>query len=76
MKVQILGTGCLKCRTLAANAEAAVAELGLKAEVEKVENIHDIAAMGVALTPALVVDGHVKTTGRLLSVSQIARLLS
>lgn len=76
MKVQILGTGCLKCRTLAANAEAAVAELGLKAEVEKVEDIHDIAAMGVALTPALVVDGDVKTTGRLLSVSQIAKLLS
>lgn len=76
MKVQILGTGCLKCRTLAANAEAAVAELGLKAEVEKVEDIHDIAAMGVALTPALVVDGVVKTTGRLLSVSQIAQLLS
>ena len=76
MKVQILGTGCLKCRTLAANAEAAVAELGLKAEVEKVENIHDIAAMGVALTPALAVDGVVKSTGRLLSVSQIANLLS
>jgi len=76
MKVQILGTGCLNCRTLAANAEAAVAELGLKAEVEKVEDIHDIAAMGVALTPALVVDGDVKTTGRLLSVSQIAKLLS
>ena len=76
MKVQILGTGCLKCRTLAANAEAAVAELGLKAEVEKVEDIHDIAAMGVALTPALAVDGVVKTTGRLLSVSQIAKLLS
>ena len=76
MKVQILGTGCLKCRTLAANAEAAVAELGLNADVEKVEDIHDIAAMGVALTPALAVDGVVKTTGRLLSVSQIAKLLS
>ena len=76
MKVQILGTGCPKCRTLAANAEAAVQQLGLAAEIEKVEDIHDIAAMGVALTPALAVDGVVKTTGRLLSVSQIAKLLS
>jgi small redox-active disulfide protein 2 len=76
MKVQILGTGCPKCRTLAANAEAAVAELGLSAHVEKVEDIRDIAAMGVALTPALAVDGVVKSSGRLLSVSQIAKLLS
>ena len=76
MKVQILGTGCLKCRTLAANAEAAIQELGLNAEIEKIEDIHDIAAMGVALTPALAVDGVVKSSGRLLSVSQISKLLS
>lgn len=76
MKVQILGTGCQKCRTLAANAEAAVQELGLNAQIEKVEDIHDIAAMGVALTPALAVDGVVKSSGRLLSVSQISKLLS
>jgi len=76
MKIQILGTGCPKCRTLAANAEAAVQELGLRAEIEKVEDIRDIAAMGVALTPALVVDGEVKSSGRLLSASQISKLLS
>jgi small redox-active disulfide protein 2 len=76
MKVQILGTGCQKCRTLTANAEAAVQELGLNAQIEKIEDIQDIAAMGVALTPALAVDGVVKSSGRLLSVSQISKLLS
>jgi small redox-active disulfide protein 2 len=57
MKIQILGTGCSRCKTLAANAEAAVKSLGIKAVVEKVDNITDIMKFGVMTTPALVVDG-------------------
>jgi small redox-active disulfide protein 2 len=76
MKVQILGTGCKKCRTLAANAQEAIDRLGLDAEIEKVEEIRDIARMGVAMTPALAVDGDVKSVGRLLSATQIEKLLS
>ena len=76
MKVQILGTGCAKCKALTTNAEKAIAELGLSAEVEKVEKIKDIARMGVAMTPALAIDGQVKSTGHLLSVEQVKRLLT
>jgi small redox-active disulfide protein 2 len=63
MKVQILGTGCAKCRALTANAEKAIAELGIDAEIEKVENIADIARMGVLMTPALAIDGQIKSVG-------------
>lgn len=75
MKVQILGTGCPKCRALTANAEQAIAELGLSAEVEKVERIADIARMGVVMTPALAVDGEVRSSGHLLSVHQVKEIL-
>lgn len=74
MKVQILGTGCPKCRALAANAEKAITELGVDAEVEKVETIAEIARMGVVTTPALAVDGEVKSTG-VQSVGKIREIL-
>ncbi len=76
MKVQILGTGCPKCKALTANAEKAISEMGLTAEIEKVEKIKDIARMGVAMTPALAVDGDVRSSGHLLSVEQVKRLLA
>lgn len=63
MKVQILGTGCAKCRALTANAEKAIAELGISAEIEKVEKIADIARMGAMMTPALAIDGQIRTIG-------------
>jgi small redox-active disulfide protein 2 len=66
MKVQVLGTGCSMCRALTANAEQAIQELGLAVEVEKVEGIADIARMGVLMTPALAVDGQVRSSGHLL----------
>jgi small redox-active disulfide protein 2 len=75
MKVQILGTGCAKCRALTANAEKAIAELGLDAQIEKVEKIADIARMGVMMTPALAIDGRVVATGQLLPPSRIRELL-
>jgi small redox-active disulfide protein 2 len=71
IKVQILGTGCPKCKALARNAEEAIRELGLDAEIEKVEQIKDIMAMGVMMTPALAVDGTVKASGRVLTVEQV-----
>jgi small redox-active disulfide protein 2 len=75
MKVQILGTGCTKCRMLMANAEKAIAELGLDAQVEKVEKIADIARMGVMMTPGLALDGQVVSTGQVLPVPKIRELL-
>jgi small redox-active disulfide protein 2 len=74
-KIQILGIGCSKCKTLMANAEAAVKSLGIAATVEKVETIQDIMKFGVMTTPALVVDGQVKSAGKVLSAEEIGRLL-
>jgi small redox-active disulfide protein 2 len=73
--IQILGTGCPKCKTLTANAEAAVKALGVEAQIAKVEKIQDILKFGVMVTPALVVDGQVKSTGKVLSVEDIKKLL-
>lgn len=74
--VQILGTGCAKCKTLAAHAEAAIQSLGLEARIEKVEKIADILKFGIMTTPGLAVDGRVKSAGRVLSVEEIKRMLS
>jgi small redox-active disulfide protein 2 len=75
MKIQVLGTGCAKCKQLTANAERAVAELGLAASVEKVEDLREIMAFGVMTTPALAVDGVVKAAGKVLSPEAIKELL-
>ena len=74
-KIQVLGTGCPKCKTLTANAEAAVKALGIDAKVEKVEKIQDILKFGVMVTPALVVDGKVRSAGKLLSAEDIKKML-
>ncbi len=74
-KVQILGTGCPKCKLLFANAEEAVKALGVEATVEKVEKITDIMAFGVMTTPALAVDGQVKSAGKVLSAEDIKGFL-
>lgn len=75
-KIQILGTGCPKCKLMAANAEAAVRQLGLEVQVEKVERIPDIMKFGVMTTPALVVDGVVKSAGRVLAPEDIKKHLA
>ena len=74
-KIQILGTGCPKCKTLYANAEAAVKAAGVEAEISKVEKIADIMKFGVMVTPALVVDGQVKSAGKVLSSDDIQKHL-
>ena len=76
MKIQILGSGCPKCKTLATNAEKAIQELGIAVEIEKVTDIKEIMAFGVMQTPALALDGVVKSSGRLLSPEQIKKLVS
>jgi small redox-active disulfide protein 2 len=75
VKIQILGTGCPKCAALAENAEAAAKEMGLDFELVKVTDVNEIVAFGVMMTPALAVDGEVKSSGKLLSVEDIKKLL-
>lgn len=74
MKVQILGTGCPKCKLLEEHARQAVAELGLDAEIVKVSDTDDIMEMGVMMTPALAVDGDVKSVGKVLTKDQVAAI--
>ncbi|GAG15677.1 unnamed protein product [marine sediment metagenome] len=76
MLIQILGTGCPKCQKLMANVEEAVKRTGVEAEIEKVTQVADIAKFGVAFTPALVIDGEVKASGRIPSAEEIAAWLS
>lgn len=75
MKIQILGTGCAKCIKLTHNAEEAVKQAGMDAEVEKVTELNKIMDYGVMMTPGLVVDGQVKSVGKVLSVDEIKKLL-
>ena len=75
MTVQILGTGCAKCKKLYEAAAQAVADSGVDAELTKIEDIQQMVAMGVMSTPALAIDGQVKSAGRLLSPTEIAKLL-
>ena len=73
MKVQILGIGCPKCRKLEANAKKAIEELGIDAEVEKVQDIKEITKFGVLMTPALAIDGKVKCSGEIASPKKIKK---
>lgn len=75
MKVQILGTGCPKCRLLEQHAKEAIQELGLQAEVEKVTDIDAIMEMGVMMTPALVVENSVVSVGKVLTKDQVIAFL-
>ncbi len=75
MKIQVLGPGCARCVTLHENVLKVVQELGLPCEVEKVTDMQQILATGVMSTPALVVDGQVKSAGRVLTPNQIKPLL-
>ena len=76
MKLQVLGTGCPKCKQLAANAEEAARQAGVACEIEKVTDIKRIVAFGVMMTPALAVDGQVKVAGRVPSVDEIKTLIA
>ena len=75
-KLQILGTGCPKCKKLAENAETAAKALGIEYTLEKVTDINEIMKFGVMMTPALAVDGVVKVVGKVPSPEEIKRMLS
>ena len=75
MKIQILGTGCPKCKQLAENAEKAALEVGIKFEIEKITDINKIMEFGVMMTPALAIDGTVKSVGKVLAPEEIKKML-
>ncbi len=75
MKIEVLGTGCAKCKNLYENAKNAIEESGKSAELVKVEDLPSIMKYGVMSTPALVIDGQVKFSGKVASVAEIKRLL-
>ncbi len=72
-KIQILGTGCPKCKKLAEHAEEAAKSLGIEYEIEKVTEIQKILEFGVMSTPSLVIDGKVKAVGKVLSAEEIKK---
>ncbi len=74
-KIQILGTGCPKCKALAQNAEIAAKELGIEHQIEKITEITEIMKFGVMMTPALAVDGQVKIVGKVSSPQEIKNIL-
>ncbi|MEN8303091.1 MAG: thioredoxin family protein [Campylobacterota bacterium] len=76
MKIEILGTGCKKCTTLAEVAKEAVAKKGGFHSVEKVEDLQKIMDYGVISTPGLVIDGKVVSSGKLLTVDEVLALMS
>ena len=74
-KLQILGTGCPKCNDLAAKTEEAAKELGIEYELVKVSDINDIISFGVMMTPALAVNGEVKSTGKVPGIDEIKEMI-
>ena len=74
--IQILGTGCPKCKKLAQNAETAANEMGIEYELEKVTDINEIMKFGVMFTPALAINGEVKVAGKVVSTEDIKDMLA
>jgi small redox-active disulfide protein 2 len=75
MEIKILGPGCPKCEQLAKNTQDAIKDAGLNVEVTKVKDMKTIASYGVMMTPALVVDGEVKSVGKVLKPDQIKKFI-
>jgi small redox-active disulfide protein 2 len=75
VKIEVLGTGCAKCKSLTKNVEKAVFELGIQADIVKVDNIQEIMDRSVMMTPALYIDGKSVMTGKTATVEEIKRML-
>ena len=75
MKIEVLGTGCAKCRATEKVVRKAVEELGIQAEVVKVEDLQEIIDRGVMMTPAVIVDGEVKIVGHTPTVDEIKKII-
>ena len=76
MRIQVLGTGCPKCNKTYENVRQAVAEAGVEAEIEKVEDLKSIMDFNVMMTPAVAIDGDVRVSGKVPSVEEIKGLIS
>ena len=76
MRIQVLGTGCPKCKKLAESVEQAAKELGIVYELEKVSDISRIIEFGVMMTPALAIDGKVKVVGKVPTVEELKKIIS
>ncbi len=74
-KIQILGTGCPKCKKLTEAAEFAAKELGIDYEIEKITDVNRIISFGAMMTPALAIDGVVKAAGKVLTPQEVKLLL-
>lgn len=75
MVIKVLGSGCSNCKKLEANAREAIKQLGVDAEVEKIEDMREIMRYGVIRTPALVIDEVIKSYGKVLKVDEIKKLI-
>ena len=75
MKIQVLGPGCAKCTRLMETAEAAAKELGVDYQLEKISDVNQIMSFGVIMTPGLVVDGEVKSVGKVPSLDEMKKML-
>ena len=75
MIIQVLGTGCARCKTLYETVNKAVAETGVEAMVEKVEDIQKIMSFNILMTPGLVIDGYVKVAGRIPTLDEVKKLI-
>ena len=76
VKIEVLGTGCAKCKSLLKNVQKAVEESGTDAEIIKVDSIQEIMDRGVMMTPALYIDGKSVLTGRTATVEELKRMLN
>ncbi|MFO8034179.1 MAG: thioredoxin family protein [Candidatus Bipolaricaulota bacterium] len=74
-EIEVLGRGCPKCQQTAKNAEEAIRELGVEAEIVKVEDLNEIMTRGVMMTPALAIDGQVVLSGHVATVKEIKQHL-
>jgi small redox-active disulfide protein 2 len=75
VKIEVMGTGCAKCKSLTKNVEKAVQELGIQAEIVKVDSMQEIMDRGVMMTPALYIDGKSMMVGRTATVEEIKKML-
>ena len=76
MKIEVLGPGCARCIATEKNVKEAVRQLGIAAEITKVSNVAEFAQKGVMFTPAVIVDGQVKSSGRVPAVDEIKKILT
>lgn len=76
IEIKVYGPGCIRCQTLYDNARAAVNELGLEANIEKVENAAEMASRGIMATPALLVNGRLVLSGQVPTPRRLTELIA